>query len=44
MSYVYPAARSLVGQPKVGNQECVALVRHYTHAPIRQFGNKVRAC
>lgn len=33
MSYVYPAARELAGKPKVGDQECVALVRHFTHAP-----------
>jgi len=33
MPYRYPAARSLDKQPKVGDFECVTLIRHYTNAP-----------
>lgn len=33
MPYVYPNARALDGKPKVGDFECVALIRHYTNAP-----------
>jgi hypothetical protein len=33
MPYVYPTARALDGKPKVGDLECVALIRHYTGAP-----------
>jgi hypothetical protein len=33
MPYVYAEARKLDGQPKVGDFECVALIRHYTNAP-----------
>jgi hypothetical protein len=33
MPYVYKDARKLVGQPKVGDSECVTLVRHFTKAP-----------
>jgi hypothetical protein len=33
MPYVYPQARALNGKPKVGDSECVALIRLYTKAP-----------
>lgn len=33
MPYIYADARKLDGQPKVGDMECVALIRHYTKAP-----------
>lgn len=33
MPYVYADVRKLDGEPKVGNFECVALIRHYTNAP-----------
>ncbi|MBJ7314365.1 BPSL0067 family protein [Rugamonas sp. CCM 8940] len=33
MPYIYAAARELVGKPKVGDFQCVALVRHFTNAP-----------
>jgi len=33
MPYVYPEARLLEGKEKVGDHECVALIRHYTNAP-----------
>jgi hypothetical protein len=33
MPYVYPEARKLDNQPRVGDFECVALIRHYTNAP-----------
>ena len=33
MPYIYPNARNLDGEPKVGDFECVALIRHYTNAP-----------
>lgn len=33
MPYRYPEARLLDTQPKVGNAECVTLIRHYTNAP-----------
>lgn len=34
MPYIYADARKLDGQPKVGDMECVALIRHYTKAPV----------
>lgn len=48
MPYIYADARKLEGQPKVGDKECVALIRHYTNAPAaatwrageKVFGNK----
>lgn len=33
MPYIYPNVRNLDGEPKVGDFECVALIRHYTNAP-----------
>jgi hypothetical protein len=33
MPYIYPNVLSLEKQPKVGDQECVTLVRTYTSAP-----------
>lgn len=33
MPYVYAAAAMLEGKPKVGNGDCVALVRHYAGVP-----------
>jgi len=33
MSYVYKDARKLELQDKVGDFECVALIRHFTNAP-----------
>jgi hypothetical protein len=33
MPYIYANARKLDGQPKIGDLECVALIRHYTNAP-----------
>jgi hypothetical protein len=33
MPYIYAPARALDGEPKVGDEECVALIRHYTVAP-----------
>lgn len=33
MPYVYANARALDGQPKLENEECVALIRRYTSAP-----------
>ncbi len=33
MPYIYANARALDGEPKVGDEECVALIRHYTAAP-----------
>lgn len=33
MSYVYMGVRKLEKEPKVGDHECVALVRHYAKAP-----------
>lgn len=33
MPYIYANARKLENEPKVGDFECVALVRHYTGAP-----------
>ncbi|MCG2583570.1 BPSL0067 family protein [Massilia sp. TS11] len=44
MPYVYINARKLDGQPKVGDFECVALVRTYTNAPpsmVWREGEKV---
>jgi hypothetical protein len=48
MPYVYADVRKLDGQPKVGDHECVALIRHYAKAPAtvawregeRVLGNK----
>lgn len=48
MSYHYANARLLDGKPKMGDAECVTLVRHYTGAPatrrwrqgIKVLGNK----
>ncbi len=34
MSYVYPKAADLTGQPVVGTHQCVALVQEYAGAPI----------
>lgn len=34
MSYVYPQAADLDGQPIVGTRQCVALVQEYAGAPI----------
>lgn len=34
MSYVYPKAADLDGQPVVGTRQCVALVQEYAGAPI----------
>lgn len=33
MPYVYKDVRKLVGQPKVGDAECVTLVRQFSKAP-----------
>lgn len=33
MPYIYTEVDSLENTPKVGNKQCVALVRHYTNAP-----------
>lgn len=33
MRYVYPMAGALQNKPKVGNGDCVALVRHFANAP-----------
>ncbi len=33
MAYVYANARLLDGQPKLEDEECVALIRRYTSAP-----------
>lgn len=33
MSYVYPKAAALAGQPVVGTRQCVALVQEYAGAP-----------
>lgn len=33
MSYIYSLVSTLEGKPKVGNQQCVALVRHYAVIP-----------
>ncbi|UTY55908.1 BPSL0067 family protein [Massilia sp. erpn] len=33
MSYVYPKAADLAGQPVVGTRQCVALVQEYAGAP-----------
>ncbi|NML61626.1 BPSL0067 family protein [Massilia sp. RP-1-19] len=33
MPYIYPHARLLNGKEKVGDKQCVALVRHFTKAP-----------
>lgn len=33
MPYLYREARKLKGKPKVGDFQCVALVRHFTNAP-----------
>lgn len=33
MSYIYRDVSSLEAKPKVGTQECVALIREYTGAP-----------
>lgn len=33
MSYVYPKASELKGQPVVGSRQCVALVQQYAGAP-----------
>lgn len=33
MPYRYPDARLLDKQPKIGDAECVTLIRHYTNAP-----------
>lgn len=35
MPYRYPEARLLDTQPKVGNAECVTLIRHYKKISIR---------
>lgn len=48
MAYIYSQAKSLDNSEKVGTFECVALVQHYTNAPItsawsegeRVMGNK----
>jgi hypothetical protein len=37
MSYVYMDARKLENKEKVGDSECVALIRHYTSAPATQL-------
>lgn len=34
MSYIYPKAAELKGQPVVGSRQCVALVQEYAGAPI----------
>lgn len=44
MSYHYADARSLDGKPKIGDAECVTLIRHYTNAPATRLwrqGTKV---
>ncbi|MFM0286912.1 BPSL0067 family protein [Paraburkholderia megapolitana] len=33
MPYIYSLVTTLEGKPKVGNKQCVALVRQYTAAP-----------
>jgi hypothetical protein len=33
MPYVYPQAKSLNGKEKVGDKQCVALVRHFAKVP-----------
>lgn len=48
MPYRYPNARQLDKQPKIGDAECVTLIRHYTNAPhtsmwrqgVKVLGNK----
>jgi hypothetical protein len=34
MSYVYPKAKDLDGEPVVGSHQCVALVQEYAGAPL----------
>jgi hypothetical protein len=37
MTYVYLDARKLENEEKVGDAECVALIRHYTRAPATRL-------
>lgn len=34
MSYVYSEVEKLEGKDKVGSKQCVALIQHYTTAPV----------
>lgn len=40
MSYVYSNAHSLDKQEKVGTFECVALIQHFTNAPVTSAWRK----
>jgi hypothetical protein len=43
MPYVYADVRKLEKHAKVGDSECVALVRQYTAAPATAFWRKGKA-